>query len=296
MIKPEATVLTELMTPFPPQYISWKPGALNSAAKGRDDGKQPKTLAMAYGDLRAYMRRLDAVLGLNWESRTIPWGDKRIIVEITLTVMVDGEARRITRSGTGEFDEGGGKDAPEGTAAEAQAFKRACAMFGLGRYLYEIPSQWVLFDPASKQIAPDGRKILEAEYKRQYDQMIAKIKASRPPIEESEVQPVPPEPKAEAQAAPKQEPVKKAAPVVAEKAAPAVPVVPVAPVTTDGHVWEGWINMQDARAWASAQGLKEPEIAPLAATSLKEGNGLSAKNRAALEIFYNKVMETKKNG
>jgi len=30
-----------------------------------------------------------------------------------------------------------------GTAAEAQAFKRACSCFGLGRYLYDLEGQWV---------------------------------------------------------------------------------------------------------------------------------------------------------
>ena len=29
------------------------------------------------------------------------------------------------------------------TAAEAQAFKRACSCFGLGRYLYNLPEMWV---------------------------------------------------------------------------------------------------------------------------------------------------------
>ena len=33
-----------------------------------------------------------------------------------------------------------------GTAAEAQAFKRACACFGLGRYLYCFTGTWVDLD------------------------------------------------------------------------------------------------------------------------------------------------------
>ena len=33
-----------------------------------------------------------------------------------------------------------------GTAAEAQAFKRACACFGLGRYLYDLEGGWVDLD------------------------------------------------------------------------------------------------------------------------------------------------------
>ena len=37
------------------------------------------------------------------------------------------------------------------TAAEAQAFKRACACFGLGRYLYDLAGSWVDLDE-KKQI------------------------------------------------------------------------------------------------------------------------------------------------
>jgi hypothetical protein len=46
-----------------------------------------------------------------------------------------------------------------GTAAEAQAFKRACACFGLGRYLYDLEGGWVDLDdkkqPKWKPKLPD---------------------------------------------------------------------------------------------------------------------------------------------
>ena len=46
-----------------------------------------------------------------------------------------------------------------GTAAEAQAFKRACACFGLGRYLYNLEGGWVDLDdkrqPKSTPKLPD---------------------------------------------------------------------------------------------------------------------------------------------
>ena len=32
------------------------------------------------------------------------------------------------------------------TSADAQAFKRACSCFGLGRYFYDIPAIWVDLD------------------------------------------------------------------------------------------------------------------------------------------------------
>ena len=47
-----------------------------------------------------------------------------------------------------------------GTAAEAQAFKRACSCFGLGRYLYDLEGQWVDLDEKKRPLEtprlPDG--------------------------------------------------------------------------------------------------------------------------------------------
>jgi len=38
------------------------------------------------------------------------------------------------------------------TVASAQAFKRACVAFGLGRYLYDLPKdQWFDYDPKTRQ-------------------------------------------------------------------------------------------------------------------------------------------------
>jgi len=40
------------------------------------------------------------------------------------------------------------------TSAEAQAFKRACAKFSLGRYLYSVPQVWADYDPAKRAFTP----------------------------------------------------------------------------------------------------------------------------------------------
>lgn len=126
-------ILTELSKPFHPSHITWKPGAMN-----RDKNK---ALALAYADLRAYQDRLDEVLGLRWAVSYTPWGD-RIVCHVT----IDG----VTRSSTGEPDSQSEKSEIAGTAAEAQAFKRACAMFSLGRYLYNLPTVWAEYDNEKK--------------------------------------------------------------------------------------------------------------------------------------------------
>jgi hypothetical protein len=53
------------------------------------------------------------------------------------------------------------------TEAYSQAFRRACAQFGLGRYLYDLPKAWVPYDPQKRAIAlseEDLRRLAEQLY------------------------------------------------------------------------------------------------------------------------------------
>lgn len=129
-------ILEELSKPFHPSRITWRPGALT--------GKKDKALALACADLRAYQNRLDEVCGMDWSVSYTPWAE-RIICHLTIN--------GITRSSTGEPDSDSERSEIAGTTAEAQAFKRACAMFGLGRYLYTLPSVWVEYDTANQRFA-----------------------------------------------------------------------------------------------------------------------------------------------
>jgi hypothetical protein len=107
--------LEQLKRPFHPSHISWKPGMIS-----KDQGK---ALALAYADPRAYQNRLDEVCGMGWAVTYTPWGD-RIVCHLTI--------EGVTRSSSGEPDTASERSEIAGTSAEAQAFKRACAMFGLG--------------------------------------------------------------------------------------------------------------------------------------------------------------------
>ena len=147
-------LLAKLAAPFAPNHITWKPGA----------SKDNKCLALAYGDLRVYQERLDAVCGMDWSVRYAPWGDNRIICELTIN--------GVTRSSTGEMDGQDEKNGMGGTVAEAQAMKRAASQFGLGRFLYELPSVWVEFDPAKKRITEAGQRELEQRYKAWYSKLV----------------------------------------------------------------------------------------------------------------------------
>jgi hypothetical protein len=154
-------LLAQLAQPFEPKHITWKPGATT-----KDGGK---CMAMAYADLRAYQDRLDELMGLDWSVRYTFWGDNRIACELTLYIG-DALGRRegITRTSTGEMEAQDEKNGMGGTVAEAQAFKRACAMFGMGRYLYDLPSVWIEFDSTKKRISDAGQKELDARYQQWY--------------------------------------------------------------------------------------------------------------------------------
>jgi len=147
--------LDELRKPFHPSQVTWKPGAV----------KGDRALALAYADLRAYMNRLDEVCGTDWSVAYEPWGADRIICRLTLF--------GVTRSSTGETTNESERSEIGGTVAEAQAFKRAGAMFGLGRYLYNLPTGWADYDPATKRFTDKAKAkltgILVQQYRRATD-------------------------------------------------------------------------------------------------------------------------------
>lgn len=145
-------LLQRLRAPFPPEAIDWLPGSVVNG----------KCRAMAYADLRVYQERLDQVCGLAWSVTYTTWAD-RIICHLT----IDG----VTRSSTGEMTAQDEKNGMGGTVAEAQAFKRAAAMFGLGRYLYQLPAVWVEFD--GKRISEAGQKQLQTRYRTWYERVTA---------------------------------------------------------------------------------------------------------------------------
>ncbi len=70
-----------------------------------------------------------------------------------------------------------------GTEAYAQAFKRACSQFGLGRYLYDLEKEWVPFDLQRKQISLDKAQ-KQAIVKKMYQK--AGIVVGTPKVERND--------------------------------------------------------------------------------------------------------------
>jgi hypothetical protein len=125
-------VYDQLTAPFPPELVELRPGATTK------DGK--RALALPYVDMRDYQNRLDQVCGPDgWSVSYRPWGKRAVIC--TLTIL------GITREDVGEA---GTADENAATIAVAQAFKRTCTGFGLGRYLYSLPQIWADYDNTRK--------------------------------------------------------------------------------------------------------------------------------------------------
>lgn len=124
-----------LLKPFAKADISLKPTALTK--------DRQRALATPHADMRAYFVRLDKICGVeNW-SHTITLSERGAVCALTIF--------GVTKSATGDYPTDRA-DENAATSAEAQAFKRACAAFGLGRYLYSLPQVWAAYDEQKKQI------------------------------------------------------------------------------------------------------------------------------------------------
>jgi hypothetical protein len=135
--------LTEqLEVPFDPAEIRWK--VMRTAQNGR------RGVILPYADPRAYTDRLNQLFTAAGWTRTYTISTVPSLtrvdagkVIVTSKVLV-ATAVTIHRFGshTGTGEEWADRENAM-TAADAQAFKRACSCFGLGRYLYRFDEIWV---------------------------------------------------------------------------------------------------------------------------------------------------------
>src|SRR5271165_1548731 len=149
-----------LENPFDPSEIKWR---VTNTSSDRRRGQ-----VIAYADPRAYTDRLNALFTVrgwtreyavqviqNFERKGRGNGESTISGKIFVTckLTIDGLG---SHSGLGEE---WADNENAGTSAEAQAFKRACSCFGLGRYLYDLGGNCVDLDdrrqPLSRPRLPD---------------------------------------------------------------------------------------------------------------------------------------------
>ena len=133
-----AEIRRRLADPFPPGVVGWKAQTV----------KNNRALAVAYIDARDVMDRLDDVFGVGgWQDTYSPMGDG---VLCALAVRIDGEWVEKQDVGSPSEQPDAGDRAK---AAVSDALKRAAVKFGVGRYLYSLPTLWADYDPAKKQLA-----------------------------------------------------------------------------------------------------------------------------------------------
>ena len=136
-------LIRELEVPFEASTVEWR---VSNTSHDKSRGQ-----VIPYADQRAYTDRLNAlVTPAGWTRRyTIHTSanferskDQKIVAKVLVTC-------ELTIFGLGSHSATGEEWADNdnaGTSAEAQAFKRACSCFGLGRYLYYFEGTWVDLD------------------------------------------------------------------------------------------------------------------------------------------------------
>ena len=105
----------KLQAPFPAEVINWF----------HDGDKSFSTV-----EPREYEKRLDEIFGSDWKTEIEAYPGN--LVKVTVFIKFNGEW--IGRSSLGERD----FTSSSWLAKEAQAFKRACSKWGLGRHLYSM--------------------------------------------------------------------------------------------------------------------------------------------------------------
>ncbi len=128
-----------LAAPFDASEVRFKPAVVSGN----------RALALAYVDARVIQDRLDDVLGVDgWQDNYECLPDGSVVCRLQLRLGDDW----ITK-----VDVGGPSEQPDGgdrmKAAFSDALKRAAVKFGIGRYLYRLPSQWLDYDAQRRQFA-----------------------------------------------------------------------------------------------------------------------------------------------
>jgi hypothetical protein len=135
-------LFAQLTEPFDPSEIKWR------VTHTTRDGSRGAVIAFA--DPRAYSDRLNRVFTPSGWTRTYEVNTVSSVTRIKKDKLIQtGKVLvicTVTIAGLGTHADSGEEWADEEnamTSAQAQAFKRACICFGLGRYLYNFAEMWV---------------------------------------------------------------------------------------------------------------------------------------------------------
>jgi hypothetical protein len=134
----EKTLLEQLQEPFYESDIEWRVGNV------KEDANPPKGLAMAYITNRAIQSRLDDVCGVfGWRNEFREWGQDGQLCG--LSIWDSDKNVWITK-----WDGADDTNFESTKGGLSQAMKRAAYQWGIGRYLYNLPAQWVEVEKRGK--------------------------------------------------------------------------------------------------------------------------------------------------
>lgn len=132
-----------LCRPFRQRFVELKPGKVLQG--------KARALAFAFVDPRQYQSRLDLLAGAEgWQVEYIPVSERALRCRLTIL--------GVTKEDVGECDAG---DTNQATSSAMQAFKRACAAFGLGRYLYSLPQLFADYDEERKRFIDPAKVVAD---------------------------------------------------------------------------------------------------------------------------------------
>lgn len=126
--------------PFYPSEIEWRIGATN--------GDKTKGIALPYITNRAIQNRLDEVCGVfGWKNEFIV-NDKSKICGISI---------KISDEWLTKYDGADDTNIEATKGGISNAMKRAAVQWGIGRYLYKLPTFWVAIEAHGKSYKIKGK-------------------------------------------------------------------------------------------------------------------------------------------
>jgi len=135
--------LSKLKAPFPVDKVSWRVGA-----RTKD---KTKAIPLAYIDARDVMERLDEVCGVGrWQARYTHVGQHGVVCELGILTVIEEPNYEAKFEWIWKANGAGESDIEATKGAMSDAFKRAAVLWGIGRYLYDVPNIWVEIDQWGK--------------------------------------------------------------------------------------------------------------------------------------------------
>jgi hypothetical protein len=145
-------MIKRMQDPFPYKDVEWK---IQVATQDKTRG-----MAVAYLNSRAIQTRLDEKIGpCNWKNTYLPWQNNAQLCGLSIYDKERGEW--VTK-----YDGAENTDIEPIKGGLSDSFKRAACVWGIGRYLYQLPSIWVEIEQEGKSIVIKENQYnkLEAEY------------------------------------------------------------------------------------------------------------------------------------